>query len=105
MARRYELTDQQWRLIEECFPPANVTGRRRSGASWRDLPDRYGPWQTAYHWFNSWSKDSTLDRILEKLQVKLNEKGLVDLDTWYLDSTHVRASRAAAGAKKGGLKH
>ena len=125
MARRYELTDQQWRLIEECFPPANATGRRRSdpylmlnaifyiqdrtlrvcsGASWRDLPERYGPWQTAYHWFNSWSKDTTFDRILEKLQVRLNEKGLVDLDTWYLDSTHVRASRAAAGAKKGGLK-
>ena len=40
----------------------------------------------------------------EKLQVKLNEKGLVDLDTWYLNSTHIRASRAAAGAKKGGLK-
>ena len=120
MARRYELTDQQWRLIEECFPPPNTTGRRRSdpylmlnailhilcsGASWRDLPDRYGPWQTAYHWFNSWSKDSTLDRILEKLQVRLNEESLVDLDTWYLDSTHIRASRAAAGAKKGGLKH
>ena len=75
-----------------------------SGASWRDLPDRYGPWQTAYHWFNTWSKDSTLDRILEKLQVKLNEEGLVDLNTWYLDSTYIRASRAAAGAKKGGLK-
>ena len=75
-----------------------------SGASWRDLPDRYGPWQTAYHRFNSWSKDTTLDRILEKLQVKLNEEGLVDLDTWYLDSTHIRASRVAAGAKKGGLK-
>ncbi len=53
-----------------------------SGTSWRDLPDRYGPWQTAYHWFNSWSKDTTLDRILEKLQVRLNEEGLVDLNTW-----------------------
>jgi transposase len=75
-----------------------------SGASWRDLPERYGPWQSAYHWYRIWTNDGTFDRILEQLQVRLNAEGLVDLDTWFVDSTNVRASRAAAGAKKGAVR-
>jgi hypothetical protein len=41
---------------------------------------------------------------LERLQVRLNTEGLLDLDTWFVDSTNVRASRAAAGAKKGAVR-
>jgi transposase len=73
------------------------------GAPWRDLPERYGPWQSAYHWYRSWTNDGTFDRILERLQIRLNAQGLLDLDTWFVDSTTVRASRAAAGAKKGAV--
>jgi transposase len=77
-----------------------------SGACWRDLPERYGPWQSAYHWYRIWTNDGTFDRILGRLQARLNAEGLLDLDlldldTWFVDSTNVRASRAAAGAKKG----
>jgi transposase len=61
--RRYELTDVEWERIEKYFP-AKVPGTpgrppnphrplingivwiARSGAPWRDLPERYGPWET-----------------------------------------------------------
>lgn len=59
--RRYEVTDEQWKLIEPLLPEAATTGRKRvpprtvlngvlwvlrSGSPWRDLPERYGPWQS-----------------------------------------------------------
>jgi transposase len=58
----------------------------------------------AYHRYRIWTIDGTFDRILERLRVRLNAEGLLDLDTWFVDSTHVRASRAAAGAKKGAAR-
>ena len=66
---RYELSDEQWKQIEGFFPPY-TTGRpskrsnremfnamlwiARSGAPWRDLPERYGFWKTAYARFCKW---------------------------------------------------
>jgi transposase len=76
----------------------------RSGAPWRDLPERYGAWQTVYDRFTRYRKDGTLDRILQALQRCLNAGGLLDWDLWCVDGTVVRASRAAAGAgQKGDL--
>src|SRR5438552_17800462 len=80
--RRYELTDEQWTLIQPLIPQAK-TGRRlkdprarlnamfwmlRSGAPWRDLPERFGPWKTVYHHFNSWRRRKLFERILQALQ-------------------------------------
>ena len=39
----------------------------RTGAPWRDLPERLGPWQTVYHYFNRWREEGVFDRILEAL--------------------------------------
>ena len=114
--RRYELTDEQWALIEPLIPhPA--TGRPlkdpramlngmfwvlRSGAPWRDLPERFGPWQTIYHHFNAWRRRKVFERILQALQVRLDAEGHIDWDLWCVDGTMVRASRSAAGAGKKG---
>jgi transposase len=115
--RRYELTDEQWAVIEPLLPKA-TSGRRlaaprvmvntmlwvlRSGAPWRDLPERFGPfgpWQTVYHHFNAWSRQGVFGRILEALQIRLDAEGHIDWDLWCVDGTMVRASRAAAGAGK-----
>jgi transposase len=119
--QRHALTHEQWRSIQSLFPPPKRTGRPRSdlrlmleaalwivrtGAPWRDLPDRFGPWQTAYEWFNRWSRDGTWDRVLEALQIRLDREGRVDWDMWCIDGSNVRASRAAAGAgKRGALEN
>ena len=119
--RRHELTDEQWALLRDMFAPSPARGRPRrdlrqvlnaifwllrTGAPWRDLPERYGPWQSSYHWFNHWRRDGTWDRMLQALHVRLDREGRIDWDLWCVDGTSVRASRAAAGAgKRGALKN
>ena len=118
--KRYELSDEQWALIEPVLPAPAATGRPRtdlrtvvnatfwilrSGAPWRDLPERYGPWQTVYEWFNRWRQEGLWDRLLEALQIRLDQEGRIDWDLWCVDGSNVRATRAAAGGgKKGGPK-
>jgi len=114
--KRHELTDEQWALVEPHLPVSKArTGRppsdRRTllngifwilvtGAPWRDLPERFGPWQTVYHHFRNWRKNGVFARIIETLQIKLDQRGLIDWDLWCVDGSNVRAARAAAGADK-----
>ncbi|MEZ6128820.1 MAG: transposase [Planctomycetaceae bacterium] len=75
---RHRLTDKQWALIEDVFPEPATTGRPprdprelfdgilwilRTGSPWRDLPEEFGPWKTAYNHFDQWNGDGTLDEI------------------------------------------
>ena len=118
MAKRYELPDAAWELIKDLVSPEQKMGRPRSddrlvlngifwilcsGAAWRDLPERFGPWSTVYQRFRDWRDGGTFDQLLESLHVRLNQEGLIDLDAWMIDSTVVRATRACSGAaQKGG---
>lgn len=115
--RRYELADEQWAKIADLFPSSE--GKRGgqwldhrmimngmfwvlcSGAPWRDLPERYGKWKTVYDRFRDYRISGFFDGILERLLLKLNEEGLIDFELWQVDSTTIRAHKAAAGA---GLK-
>lgn len=112
MAEAFELTDHQWNVIIPLLPtwktgkrandPRQVVGGifwiLRTGCPWRDLPDRFGPWQTAYGRFRRWSEKGVWEFLLHQLQ---QEKGIL-LDLAFLDGTTSRAHRHAAGAKKGG---
>ena len=61
---------------------------------------------SAYERFRKWRDDGTFEAILSRLQLRLREDGLMDLDTWMIDSTSIRSTRAAAGGgKKGALKN
>ena len=81
----------------------------RTGAQWRELPGRYGPWKTVYGRFRRWTGEGLFDRILHALQLRLDEEGRIDPDLWLIDAsrqgllhgTSVRASRSAAGGKEG----
>jgi transposase len=119
MANRYEITDEAWSLVADLFIERRTRGRPRiddrrmldgvlwilrSGAAWRDMPEEFGPWSTVYQRFRDWRNRGTFDQMLKRLHLRLNERGLIDLRTWMIDSTAVRATRASSGAgKKGGL--
>jgi transposase len=70
-----------------------------TGAHWRELPERYDKRSSVHDRLTRWRKDGTRDRILERLHLKLDEQGRLDLDLWCVDATQMRASRAAAGAR------
>ena len=113
MTRRHELTDAEWSLLEPHLPPPS-RGRawadhRRTvdgvlywaatGVQWRDLPERFGPWQTVYERFRRWRDDGTWGRLLAALHASADRAGLIDWSLFCVDSTTVRASRSAAGGK------
>jgi transposase len=115
--RRQELTDEEWERLKEFFPGNGHKGgqwkehrivlnglfwRLRTGTPWRDIPERYGPWQTIYDRFNRYRRDGRWDRIIEALQIRLDTQGMIDWDLWCIDGSSIRASRAAAGAGKKG---
>ena len=56
-----------------------------SGAAWRDLPERFGAWSTVYQRYRDWRDDGTLERVLDRLRSRLNEEGMIDMETWALD--------------------
>ena len=113
--KRHALTDAQWARIAHLFEPTSARGRpgrparlmldaalwiMKTGAQWRDLPEHFGTWQSAYDRFRRWRLAGTLDRVVAHLQRDLDRDGLIDWSAFCIDSTSVRASRSAAGARK-----
>jgi transposase len=70
---------------------------------WRDLPERYGPWETVYKRFARWQPDGTWARIEAALRTQADAAGELNWDA-QVDSTIVRAHQHAAGARKGGAR-
>ncbi len=73
----------------------------KSGVPWRDLPERYGPWQTVATRFYRWTKQGVWDKILAEVQKDADANGQVQWSIHYVDSSNMRAHRHAAGTKKG----
>lgn len=119
MEHRHELTDDQWAAIEPHLPPQRpATGRPnrphreiinailwrlRAGAPWRDLPERFGPWETVYSRFRRWQLAGVWDRIFAAVQADADARGELDWSLHFLDGTTIRAHVHAAGAKKGAV--
>jgi transposase len=89
-----DLTDEQWKLLEAVIPkPTRREDGRgrpwrdprevlngilwvlRTGASWKDLPERYPPYQTCHRRFQRWVKDGVLSRVLEAIAEDLESRG------------------------------
>lgn len=118
IVRRYELTDHDWKRIEPELPRQQRGGRwddyrtvlngmfwvLRSGSSWRDMPERYGKWQTVYDRFTRWRRDGTFERIACALRERLHGEGRIEWELVCVDATSVRAMKAAAGAGKEGAR-
>ena len=112
--KRHEISEKQWNRIRDLFPPERKPQGGRPGKSnreminailywlntgvpWRDLPERFGPWQSVYSRFRAWTKGGVWEQIL----LALIEQDLVDKTTLMLDSTTVKVHQHASGAKKG----
>jgi len=78
-----------------------ILWKLRTGAPWRDLPERYGPWKTAPERLRIWTADGTWQRILDEVIVKDDSVGAVEW-TISVDSSNVRAHQHSAGARKKG---
>lgn len=78
-----------------------ILWRFRTGAPWRDLPERYGPWSTVYSRFRRWRLAGIRDRVLAAVQREEDAAGRVDWTVHFVDGTVIRAHQHAAGAKGG----
>lgn len=109
MGHRHAISDADWDRIKDLLPgrPEDTgwTARdnrlfidavlyvAKTGIPWRDLPERFGHWDTVYKRFNRWSRKGTWKAVFEALQDS-------DLEWLILDSTVIRAHPCAAGAPK-----
>jgi len=110
--KRHEIRDREWERLRKYFPEreSGELGRPRNddrqmlngllwivrtGAPWRDLPERYGAWSSVYSRFAEWQESGLLQKILEELGLE------ADLQDMGIDSTCSPAHQHSAGAKKG----
>ncbi len=109
MRRRQAISDEDWARIEGLLPgkagDPGVTAAdsrlfvnaifriARTGAPWRDLPERFGNDNSVFQRFNRWAKKGVWGRVMEALG------GDADLEWLLLDTTVVRAHQHAAGKK------
>src|SRR3990167_3653544 len=107
MKRRYEVSDNEWERVKGFLPgrEGNAGGIAkdnrlfingviwiaRSGAPWRDLPERYGNWNSVWRRFRRWAQGGVWERVFRELSVD------ADLEELLIDSTAVKAHQHAAG--------
>ena len=108
---RHAIPDGQWERIKDMLPGkvsdpgATAKDNRlfvdavlwiaKTGAPWRDLPERFGNWNSVWRRFDRWCTKGVWLRVFEVLKDP-------DLEWLILDSTVIRAHQHAAGAAKGG---
>ncbi len=112
---RGDLSNEQWARIAPLLPPEHsgkkghpfvphrkvingILWRIRTGSGWRDIPERYGPYQTCYDRFVRFEHSGLWRQILQALQAEADEQGQLDWHSACADSSVIRAHQHAAGA-------
>jgi transposase len=106
---RHAIADEKWNRIKGLLPGQaghpGVTAKNnrlfvdavlwiaKTGAPWRDLPERFGNWNSVWRRFDRWARKGVWQRVYEELRDP-------DLEWLILDSTVIRAHPHAAGAQK-----
>ena len=113
MRGRWELTEEQWEMIEPVLRPARRSDNRGrpwhdtravlngvlwvlgTGAQWRELPEKYPPFQTCHRRFQQWVRTGKLERALTLLARYLHDRGQLNLDEAFVDATFASAKKGA----------
>lgn len=109
-----DLTDEQWVILAPMLPKKErEVGQRgrpwqesrtvlngilwvlRTGAPWKDLPDRYPPYQTCHRRFQAWVRNEILIKMLKQLAEDLCKRGKLDLSETYIDGSFSSAKKGA----------
>ena len=109
---RGDLSEAEWQLLKDLLPaergrksrPSHdnrpiingILWRIRTGAPWRDVPEKYGKWITVYQRFQRWSKAGIWEAVATTLA-----RAMADNRHHSIDSTIIRGHVSAAGAKGG----
>jgi len=117
MANRGDLTNEQWARLLPLLPPQRPRVGRpaadhrriidgilwevRTGAPWRDVPERYGPWPTLASRLRRWRLAGIWDGIFAAAQQRADAEGRLDWDVQFVDGSTIRAHQHAAGGKGG----
>ncbi len=117
---RGDLTDEQWEKLQPLLPPQKawtgqpaadhrrvINGRlwlHRTGAPWRDIPQRYSKHSSISSRFYRWRIAGIWQQIWENLMQQADVAGNIDWEVHFVDSTVVRAHQHAGGAKGGSQK-
>ena len=107
-----DITNEQWNRIEpiikELTPPRDPRGRPtqdlrevfngifwilRTGAPWKDMPQRYPPYQTCHRWFQRWVEQGVFKRIAKELVEDLYERGQIDIREAFIDGSFAPAKK------------
>jgi len=107
-----DITNEQWNRIEPIIkastPPKDPRGRRardprkvlngilwilRTGAPWKDLPQRYPPYQTCHRRFQQWTRQGVFRRIIQELAEDLYERGKIDIREAFIDGSFAPAKK------------
>jgi transposase len=126
---RWELNDEQWAVVESALrPPRRANKRGRpwhdtravlngvlwvlgTGAQWRQMSEKYPPYQTCHRRFQQWVRSGQLEEALKQLARHLHERGKLNLEEAFVDATFASAKKgalpsglpAAARARKSSL--
>ena len=108
--RRHELTDEQYERVKDLLPgrvtTPGVTAKDnrqflngviwifKTGAPWRDLPERYGHWKNVHRRFSRWCQSGVFSRVFKELSKD------ADMEFLFIDGTIVKAHQHCAGAQK-----
>lgn len=114
-----DITNDQWELVQPLLassvPHKKIAGRPRvdnrsilngvlwicrTGAPWKDLPDKYPPYQTCHRRFQEWVKASVWEKVLVKLAVDLKKRGKMDLAECFIDGSFAAAKKGAGELAK-----
>lgn len=108
MSKRHSLTDVQWERIRDLLPgkaggPGRTADNRlfvdavlfvaKTGIPWRDLPERFGKWNSVWRRFARWCESGVWQRLAQAL-------GEHDLTELQLDSTSIKVHLAGVGGRR-----